>query len=149
MLNITSENSIDAMKKLNIINKNVRIDNKIRKEVARNTVKSSDASNQIFENDVTNNNSSNSKTQNIHARIKVSIRCSNRLIKIKNSLNSVERNINTTAFATIDEILIEKEWNAMKVDKFKTYINDCNSENFLIVLLILQNESFAINILSR
>ena len=29
MLNITSENSIDTMKKLNIVNKNVRIDNEI------------------------------------------------------------------------------------------------------------------------
>ena len=29
MLNITSENSIDAMKKSNIVNKNVRIDDKI------------------------------------------------------------------------------------------------------------------------
>ena len=32
MLNIMSENSIDAMKKLNIVNKNVRIDDEVRNE---------------------------------------------------------------------------------------------------------------------
>ena len=34
MLNITSENSIDAMKKSNIINKNIRIDDEVRSETA-------------------------------------------------------------------------------------------------------------------
>ena len=34
MLNITFENSIDAMKKSNIINKDIRIDDEIRNEVA-------------------------------------------------------------------------------------------------------------------
>ena len=33
MLNITSENSIDAMKKLNIVNKDVRIDDEILNKV--------------------------------------------------------------------------------------------------------------------
>ena len=62
MLNITSENSIDAMKKSNIVNKNVRVDDKIRNEVVRNIAESSDADNQIFENDITNDNLLNSKT---------------------------------------------------------------------------------------
>ena len=70
MLNITFENSIDAIKKSNIVNKNVRIDNEIRNEIARDIAESSNANNQIFKNDVTNNNLSNSKTRNIHARIK-------------------------------------------------------------------------------
>ena len=109
MLNITSENSIDATKKSNIVNEDVRIDDEIWNETARNIVESSNANSQIFENDVTNDNLSNSKIQNIHARVKSSTRRSNRLIKIKNSLNSVEWSINTTTFATIDEVSIEKE----------------------------------------
>ena len=74
MLNITSENSIDAMKKLNNVNKDTRIDNEVRNEVARNIAESSNANNQIFENDVIDNNLSNSKTRDIHARIKSSFR---------------------------------------------------------------------------
>ena len=109
MLNILPENSIDAMKKSNIIDKNVRVDDKIRNEAVRNIVESSVADNRIFENDTTDNNLSNSKIQNIHTRIKSSIRHSNRLIEIENLLNSVERNMNTTTFATIDEVAIEKE----------------------------------------
>ena len=109
ILNITYENSIDAMKKSNIINKDVRIDDELRNEVVRNIAESSDADRQIFENNVTNNNLSNSKTQNIHARIKSNIRCSNQLIAIENPLNSVGRSTNIITFATIDEILIEKE----------------------------------------
>ena len=69
-----SENSIDAMKKLNNINKNARIDDKVRKEIARNIIKSLDANSQIFDDDVTNDNLLNSKTRNIHARIKLSTR---------------------------------------------------------------------------
>ena len=61
MLNITSENSIDAIKKSNIINKDVRIDNEIQNKVVRNTAKNSDADSQIFENDIINNNLSNLK----------------------------------------------------------------------------------------
>ena len=61
MLNITSENSINVMKKSNIINKNVRINNEVRSEAARNTAESSNANSQIFEDDITNNNLSNSK----------------------------------------------------------------------------------------
>ena len=40
MLNITSENSINTMKKSNIINKDIRVDNEIRSEIVRNTVES-------------------------------------------------------------------------------------------------------------
>ena len=149
MLNITSENSIDAIKKSNIINKNVRIDSKIRNEIVWNAAKSLDTSSQIFENDITNNNLWNSKTRNIHAKVKFNIRRSNRLIEIENLLNNVERSINTAAFATIDKILIEKIWNAMKIEKFETYTNDYNFENFLISLLIFRNRSFAINIFSK
>ena len=109
MLNITSENSIDAIKKSNIIHKDVRVDDEIRSEVARNTAESSDAGSQIFENDVTDDNLSNSKISNIHAKVKSNTRRSNRLTEIENSLNSVERSTSTTTFATIDEILIKKE----------------------------------------
>ena len=37
----------------------------------------------------------------------------------------------------------------MKIEKFEVYTNDCNSEDFLIALLIFRNRSFAINILSK
>ena len=56
MLNIASENSIDAMKKSNIINKNLRVDDKVRNKTVRNTAESLNANNQVFENDVTNDN---------------------------------------------------------------------------------------------
>ena len=45
MLNIALENSIDAMKKSNIVNKNVRINNEIRNEVARDIVENLNANN--------------------------------------------------------------------------------------------------------
>ena len=77
MLNITSENLIDAMKKSNIINKNVRIDDEIRNEAVRNIAENSNANSQIFENDITNNNLLTSKTRNIHAKVKSSTRRSN------------------------------------------------------------------------
>ena len=77
MLNITSEDLIDAMKKSNIINKDVRVDDEVWNEVARNIAEYSNADSQIFGNDVTNNNLSNSKTQNIYVRIKSNTRCSN------------------------------------------------------------------------
>ena len=109
MLNITPENSIDAMKKSNNVNRNARIDDEIRSEVARNIVENLNADNQIFKNDVTDDNLSNLKTRNIHVRIKFSIRRFNRLIEIKNSLNNIGRNMSTVTFATIDEILIEKK----------------------------------------
>ena len=109
MLNMTFENSIEAMKKSNIINKNIRIDDEVRSKVARNIVESSNANSQIFKNHVINNNLLNSKIRDIYARIKFNTRRSNQLIKIENLLNSVERNINTAAFATIDEISIEKK----------------------------------------
>ena len=109
MLNITSEDSIDAMKKLNIINKNVRVDDEIRNEIARDIAESLNVNSQIFENDAIDDNLSNSKIRNIYMRIKSSTRCSNRLTEIENSLSSVERNTNTAAFAAIDEISIEKE----------------------------------------
>ena len=149
MLNITSENSMNAMKKSNTVNKNVWIDDEIRNKVVRNIVESSNADSQIFENDATDNNLLNSKIRNIYMKVKFNTRCSNRLTEIENSLNNVERNTNITAFATIDEILIEKEWNTIKIEKFETYTNDCNSEDSLIVSLIFRNRSFAINILSK
>ena len=43
MLNIACENSIDAMKKSNIDNKDVRIDDKVRNEAARDTVENLNA----------------------------------------------------------------------------------------------------------
>ena len=109
MLNIAPEDIIDAMKKSNNVNKDARIGDEIQNEVVRNTVESSDANSQIFEDDVINNNLSNSKTRNIHARIKSDIRRFNRLTEIENSLNNVERSTSTAAFATIDEVSIEKE----------------------------------------
>ena len=148
MLNIMFKNLTDAMKKSNIINKNVRIDDEIRNKVTWNTVENLNADSQIFENDVINNNLLNSKTRNVHARIKFNIRRSNWLIEIENSLSSVERSTNITTFATINEILIEKEWNTIKIEKFEIYINNYNLKNFLIALLILRNRPFAINIFS-
>ena len=41
MLNVASENSIDAMKKSNNINKDARIDDEIRNKAVRNIVESS------------------------------------------------------------------------------------------------------------
>ena len=41
MLNITSENSTNAMKRLNNINKDIRIINEVRNEAARNIIKDS------------------------------------------------------------------------------------------------------------
>ena len=149
MLNVTSENSIDAMKKSNNVNKNARIDDEVRNEVARDIAESSNINNQIFENDVINDNLSNSKTRNIHTKVKLNTRRSNWLIKIENSLNSVEWSMNTITFVTIDEVSIEEKWNTMKIEKFETYINDCNSEDFLIASLIFRNRSFAINIFSK
>ena len=137
------------MKKSNIINKNVRISDEIRSEAVRNIIENSNANSQIFENDIINNNLSNSKARNIHAKVKFNTRCSNRLTKIENSLNNVKRNTNITTFATIDEISIKKKWNAMKVEKFETYTNDYNFEDFLIASLISRNRSFAISIFSK
>ena len=114
--------------------------------VARSTAENLNTDDQIFKKFITNDNLSNSKTQNIHATIKSSIHCSNRLIVIENSLNSVDRQTSTTTFATIDEILIEKEWNAIKIEDFESYINDYNFEDSLIVSLTFRNRSFAIKI---
>ena len=109
ILNIAFENSIDTMKKSNIINENVRIDDEIRSKAVRNIAENLNANSQIFENNITNDNLSNSKIRNIHARVKSSTRRSNRLTEIENSLSSVEWSTNTTAFAIIDEISIEKK----------------------------------------
>ena len=149
MLNITSENSIDAIKKSNIINKNIRVNDEVWNEVARNIIESLNANNQIFENDITDNNLLNSKIRNIYAKIKFNTRRSNWLIEIENSLNSVERSTNTITFTTINEISVEKKWNAMKIEKFEIYINDCNFKDSFIVWLILWNRSFAIGISSK
>ena len=62
MLNITPENSIDAIKKSNIVNKNVWVDDEVRNEAVRNIAENSDAGSQIFENNVTDDNLLNSKT---------------------------------------------------------------------------------------
>ena len=149
MLNVAPENSIDAMKKSNNVNKNARIDDEVRNEAARDTVESSDTNSQIFRNNVTSDNLLNSEARNIRARIKFSTHRFNRLAEIENSLNSIERSTSTAAFSTIDEISIEKEWNAVKIEKFETYINDCNSEDSLIVSLIFRNRPFAINIFPK
>ena len=97
------------MKKSNIINKNVRIDDEIRNEIVQNTAESLNANSQIFENDVINNNLSNLKTSDIYARIKFNTCRLNRLIKIKNSLSSIEQNMSITIFTTIDEVSIKKK----------------------------------------
>ena len=149
MLNVMSENLIDAMKKSNNVNKDARVGDEIWSKVARNIAESSDTDSQIFEDDAINDNLSNSKTRNIHARIKSNTRRFNRLIEIENSLSNVRRSTNTTAFAAIDEISIEKEWNAVKVEEFEAYTNDCNFEDFLIASLIFRNRPFAINIFSK
>ena len=52
MLNITSEDSIDAMKKLNIINRNVRIDDEVRNKTVRNIAENLNADSQIFRDNV-------------------------------------------------------------------------------------------------
>ena len=109
MLNIASENSIDAMKKSNDINKNVQVDDEVRNEIARNIIESLYANSQIFENNATNDNLSNSKISDVYAKVKFNTRRSNQLIEIENSLNSVGRSINITAFATINEVSIKKE----------------------------------------
>ena len=109
MLNITPENSIDAMKKSNNVNRDARIDDEIRNEAARNIAESSDTDSQIFEDDVTDDNLSNSKTRDTRARIKSSTHRFNRLTEIENSLSSVGRSTSTAAFSTIDKISIEKE----------------------------------------
>ena len=109
ILNITLENSIDAMKKPNIINKGIRVSNEIENEVARNTVESSNADDQIFEDIIIDNNLLNSKIQNVYTTFKFSTCCSNRLIIIESSLSSVERRMNITAFVTIEEVSIKKK----------------------------------------
>ena len=109
MLNIMFENSIDAMKKSNNVNKDARVDDEVRSEAARDTAESSDINSQVFENDATDDNLSNSKIRDTYARVKFSTRRFNRLVEIENSLNNVERSTSTTAFSAIDEILIEKE----------------------------------------
>ena len=130
MLNIVSENSIDAMKKLNIVNKDVRINDEVWNKTVWNTIESLYIDGQIFEDDITDDNLSNSKTWNIHVKTKFNTRRSNWLIKIKNLLNSIKRRTSIAAFTTIDKVSIEKKWNAMKIENFEIYINNCNSEDF-------------------
>ena len=77
ILNIIFENSVDAIKKSNIVNKDIRVNNEIRDEIVRNIIESSNADDQIFENIIRNNNLSNSKIRNIHTTVKSNIRCSN------------------------------------------------------------------------
>ena len=66
------------MKKSNIVNKNIWVNDEIRNEVARNTTESLNINNQIFENNIIDDNLLNSKARNIHVKIKSSIRLSNR-----------------------------------------------------------------------
>ena len=61
ILNITSENSIDAIKKSNNINRNVRINDEIRNKIVRNIAENLNADSQIFENNIINDNLLNSK----------------------------------------------------------------------------------------
>ena len=109
MLNITFENSTDAMKKWNIVNRNVRIIDKIRNEVVRNIDKDLSADDQIVENIIANNNLLNSKTRNTYAIDKFSARRSNWLIEIENSLSRIDRKKDTAVFVAIDKILMEKK----------------------------------------
>ena len=146
ILNITSENSTDKMKKLNIINKDVRVTEETRSEAARNTAKNLNEDDQIFRNMTADNDLSNSKTRNIHATDKFSARRSNWSIEIESLLNKIDRKKNTAAFAAIDKVSIEKECNAIEIEDFETYINNCNTENSLIVSLISRNRLFAIRI---
>ena len=65
------------MKKSNIINKNKRIIEEVRNEVAQNTIGNSSADDQIFENIISDDNLLNSKTRNIYAIKKFKARRSN------------------------------------------------------------------------
>ena len=109
MLNITFENSIDAMENSNIVNKNVRIIDKSRNKVARDAAESLNTDDQIFKNITANDNLLNSKTRNVHATDKFNVRRSNRLTEIENSLIKIDREKNTAAFAAINETSIEKK----------------------------------------
>ena len=136
-------------KKWNIVNKNVWINDEFRSKIVQNITKSLNTDDQIFENMITSNNLLNSKIRNIYAKIKFSTRRSNRLIEIENLLNNVERRTNTTAFATINKISIEKKWNAMKIENLDVYTNDCNFKKFLTISLIFRNRVFTIRIFSK
>ena len=118
MLRISFKNSIDAIKMLNIIDKNIRIINKIWSEIARNIVKSSNANDQTFENKTANNNLFELKVRNIFAINKFNIRRWTCFIKIENLLNNVHRKANTTTFATINKTLIEKKKKYNRIRKF-------------------------------
>ena len=109
MLKITSKDSIDAMKKLYIVNDDVRVNDEVQNKIARNTTENLNVDDRIFENVIINNNLLNFETQNIHTTVKFNIRCSNRLIEIENSLSNADRRTSTTTFATINKISIEKK----------------------------------------
>ena len=109
MINIASENSADAMKKSNVVNRNVRIIDEPRSEAARNIDEDSSADDQVVEDITADDNLLNSKTRNIHAIDKLNARRSNRLTEIENSLNKIDRRKNTAAFPAIDEVSIEKK----------------------------------------
>ena len=109
MLNITPENSTDAMKKSNIVNRDVRINNKVQDEAVRNTVKNLNEDDQIFKNITADDNLLSSETRDISAINKPDSRCLNRLTEIESSLNRIGRRKNTAAFAAINKISIEKE----------------------------------------
>ena len=66
MLNVSFKNSMNVMRRSNMIDKNFQIINKVRDEPVRNTGESSSANDQIFEYMTADDNLLNSKIQNIH-----------------------------------------------------------------------------------
>ena len=95
MRNIASENSIEATKKSNIVNRNVQIINEFWNETARDTAESLNVNDQIFENVTADDNLLNSETRNVHTTDKFSVRRSNWLTEIENSLIRIDRKKNT------------------------------------------------------
>ena len=118
-------------------------------ETLENRTKNFNLANPIFRETITNSSSTNLKIRNIYVTINFSIRRSNRLINIENSSNDDDRKIITIVFAIINEISTTEKWNAIEVEEFEIYMNDCNLENFLIALLIFRNQSFAMMIFSK
>ena len=97
------------MKKSNLINRNVQINDEVRNKVVQNIAESSNTNDHIFKIVITDGNLLNSKSRNLHAIVNHSTRRSNRLTEIENFLNNVDQRTNLTAFAIINEILIGKK----------------------------------------
>ena len=66
------------------------------------------------------------------------------MIDVKFLFSNFDRKVITATFANINKILIKENLNAIEAKKFKTYANNCNSENSLIAFLILRNYLFII-----